>query len=155
MESQIMEFVKPEKKRFYKNNKEAIAYYSISSVNSEEAVSVEHQMKYIYDYSLKNNINVIAGFKDMEGGELEGRKGFWSAMDYIDKNKVDIFIVWNYDVLHKNLKETLIFVDMLKEKGIGYISINQMINTDTLQGKRFLKFCLLLKSTKKKLFVKE
>ena len=70
MESQIMEFVKPEKKRFYKNNKEAIAYYSISSVNSEEAVSVEHQMKYIYDYSLKNNINVIAGFKDMEGGRI-------------------------------------------------------------------------------------
>ena len=41
-------------------------------------------------------------------------------------------MVLKYDRAHRNLKETLIFVDEIDEKGVGYISVTQ--NIDTLHG---------------------
>ena len=65
--------------------------------------------------------------------------GFKEAMSFIQNNPVDIFMVWKYDRAHRNLKETLIFVDKLKDIGTDYISVHQNIDTRSPQGRLFFQ----------------
>ena len=47
----------------------------------------------------------------------------------------DILIVWRLDRLGRNLKDLVRIVDDLKERGIGFVSLTEKIETDTPAGK--------------------
>lgn len=119
--------------------KKAIAYYRVSSLSQKENTSLENQKQQIRDYALRNNIKIISEFRDVASGGTINRDGFKEAMNFIQNNPVDIFMVWKYDRAHRNLKETLIFVDELKDIGADYISVHQNIDTATPQGKMFFQ----------------
>lgn len=121
------------------NSKKAITYYRVSSVSQRENTSLESQRENIRDYARRNNIEIISEFKDVASGGNINRDGFKLAMEFIRNNPTDIFMVWKYDRAHRNLKETLIFVDELKKINIDYISVNQNIDTATPQGKFFFQ----------------
>jgi len=121
------------------NRKNAIAYYRVSSLSQKENTSLENQKNHLQDYAFRNSIEIIAEFKDVASGGNINRDGFKQAMEFIQNNPVDIFMVWKYDRSHRNLKETLIFVDDLKDRGIDYISVHQNIDTRTPQGKLFFQ----------------
>ncbi len=119
--------------------KRAIAYYRVSSTSQKENTSLENQKQQIRDYAFRNKIEIVAEFRDVASGGTVNRDGFKEAMNFIQNNPVDIFMVWKYDRAHRNLKETLIFVDELNKIGADYISVHQNIDTTTPQGRLFFQ----------------
>lgn len=48
---------------------------------------------------------------------------------------VDVLVVWRLDRLGRSLKHLISYVSNLEEKGIGFHSITELINTETTSGK--------------------
>ncbi|MCX8492031.1 MAG: recombinase family protein [Cyclobacteriaceae bacterium] len=49
--------------------------------------------------------------------------------------KGDVFVVWKIDRLARSLKDLINLVTGFKEKGVGFISLNDKIDTTTAQGR--------------------
>lgn len=122
-------------------NLKAIAYYRVSSESQRDNTSLENQKNAIAGYALANNVDIVAEFRDVASGGTTNRKGFQMAMEFINTHarEVQVFIVFKYDRAHRNLKETLIFVDELDKKGIAYVSVSQKIDTTTPAGRLFFQ----------------
>ena len=119
----------------------AITYYRVSSDSQRDNTSLENQKKQVQRYADVKDICIVAEFKDVASGGNVDRDGLQNALKYIQEydKDIDVFMVYKYDRAHRNLKETLIFVDELKELDIAYISVSQDIDTTTPQGRLFFQ----------------
>ena len=119
----------------------AIADYRVSSDSQRDNTSLENQKKQVQRYADAKDIKIVAQFQDVASGGSTDRKGLQNALKYIQEydRDIDVFMVYKYDRAHRNLKETLIFVDELKELNIHYVSVSQDIDTITPHGRLFFQ----------------
>lgn len=119
----------------------AIAYYRVSSESQRDNTSLENQKSQVRKYAQLRDIQIVKEFQDVASGGDTHRNGFLKAIEYLRTNEKDleVFMVFKYDRAHRNLKETLIFVDELNALKIEYISVSQDIDTTTPQGKLFFQ----------------
>lgn len=72
-------------------------------------------------------------FEDVASGAKDGRRGLAEAIEYARAG--DILIVWKLDRLGRSLKHLIETVNHLHEKGIGFASVQENIDTTTPGGK--------------------
>jgi DNA invertase Pin-like site-specific DNA recombinase len=63
----------------------------------------------------------------------EERKGFTEALEYLRSG--DVLVVWKLDRLGRTLKQLIELVGLLNQKGIGFKSLKETIDTTTSTGK--------------------
>ena len=72
-------------------------------------------------------------FDDVISGSKFKREGLNEMFKVLRKG--DVLVVWRLDRLGRNLKELITIVADLEEKGIGFYSMTENINTTTPSGK--------------------
>ncbi len=72
-------------------------------------------------------------FSDTASGSLDSRKGLSDALEFCRAG--DSLIVWKLDRLGRSLKHLIETVNQLQAKGIGFISLQESVDTTTSGGK--------------------
>ena len=72
-------------------------------------------------------------FTDTASGAKAERKGLDEALDYVRKG--DILVVWRLDRLGRSLPHLITTMTALEERGIGFKSLTENIDTTTSGGK--------------------
>jgi DNA invertase Pin-like site-specific DNA recombinase len=72
-------------------------------------------------------------FTDTASGAKAERKGLEEALHYVRKG--DTFVVWRLDRLGRSLPHLIVTMTNLEERGIGFKSLTENINTTTSGGK--------------------
>ena len=77
--------------------------------------------------------NVDRIFVEKASGAQRERPELLAALEYIRKG--DTLVVWKMDRLARSLKQLIETVEMLDDKGIGFRSLTEAIDTTTAGGK--------------------
>ena len=72
-------------------------------------------------------------FRDKASGAKTERPGFREALEFLREG--DILVVWRLDRLGRSLKHLLETVSELEERGIGFRSLQENIDTTTSGGR--------------------
>ena len=72
-------------------------------------------------------------FRDKASGVKTERPGLQEALDFLREG--DILVVWRLDRLGRSLKHLLETVSMLEDRGIGFRSLQESIDTTTSGGR--------------------
>jgi DNA invertase Pin-like site-specific DNA recombinase len=72
-------------------------------------------------------------FQDVASGAKDDRSGLVEAIEYARAG--DTLVVWKLDRLGRSLKHLIETVNQLHEKGIGFSSVQESIDTTTSGGK--------------------
>jgi len=81
-------------------------------------------------------------FSDTISGTKSERPGLTQALEFCREG--DTFVVWKLDRLGRSLKHLIETVENLKNRGIGFKSIQEAIDTSTSTGKLYFHvFCAL------------
>lgn len=81
-------------------------------------------------------------FEDVISGAREQRPGLGEALEYMREG--DTLVVWRLDRLGRNVKHLIEVVESLQQRGIGFKSLQEAIDTTTSGGKLvFHIFCCL------------
>jgi DNA invertase Pin-like site-specific DNA recombinase len=72
-------------------------------------------------------------FRDKASGAKTERPGLQEALDFLREG--DMLVVWRLDRLGRSLKHLLETVSMLEERGIGFRSLQEAIDTTTSGGR--------------------
>jgi DNA invertase Pin-like site-specific DNA recombinase len=95
-------------------------------------VSTTDQHLHLQQDALKS-AGCLKIFTDTISGATTERKGLDEALDYVRSG--DTLVVWRLDRLGRSLKHLIETVTMLQEKGIGFKSLTEQIDTGTSGGK--------------------
>jgi DNA invertase Pin-like site-specific DNA recombinase len=72
-------------------------------------------------------------FEDHISGSKSSRPGFDEALTYLRKG--DVLVVWRLDRLGRSLKHLIEIVTLLEERGVGFQSLQESIDTTTNGGR--------------------
>src|ERR1700709_204273 len=72
-------------------------------------------------------------FTDTMSGSRSDRPGLEQALDYLREG--DVLVVWRLDRLGRSLKYRIELITALNERGIGFRSLTEQIDTTTSGGK--------------------
>jgi len=72
-------------------------------------------------------------FRDVASGAVDSRKGLAEAIEVAPQG--DTLVVWKLDRLGRSLKHLIETVNLLKERGVGLLSLQEKIDTATSGGK--------------------
>jgi DNA invertase Pin-like site-specific DNA recombinase len=72
-------------------------------------------------------------YTDTASGAKTDRKGLQDALDHLRAG--DVLVVWRLDRLGRTLKQLIELINELRDKGIGFKSITESIDTTTTGGK--------------------
>jgi len=72
-------------------------------------------------------------FTDTMSGSRSDRPGLEQALDYLREG--DVLVVWRLDRLGRSLKYLIEVITRLNERGIGFKSLTEQIDTTTSGGK--------------------
>ena len=75
-------------------------------------------------------------FEDIISGSKSEREGLDKLLKYIRPG--DTIVVWKLDRLGRSLKHLIELIQMFNDRGIGFKSIQENIDTTTASGKLFL-----------------
>jgi DNA invertase Pin-like site-specific DNA recombinase len=83
-------------------------------------------------------------FTDKVSGSRAERPGLDQALAFVRDHKGDTLVVWKLDRLGRSLKHLIETVGSLKERGIGFRSLQESIDTTTSTGKLVVHVFALL-----------
>lgn len=72
-------------------------------------------------------------FTDTASGARSDRSGLQQALDYVREG--DVLVIWRLDRLGRSLKYLIEIMTILNERGIGFKSLTEQIDTTTSGGK--------------------
>lgn len=72
-------------------------------------------------------------FTDTASGSIDTRKGLSDALEF--SRKGDLLMVWKLDRLGRSLKHLMETITFLQIKGVGFVSLQESIDTTTPGGK--------------------
>jgi DNA invertase Pin-like site-specific DNA recombinase len=108
-----------------KNPKTLIGYARVSTDDQKAQLQVD---------ALKDAGCVLV-FTDTASGSLASRPQLDKMIEHLRPG--DVVVVWRLDRLGRSLKNLIALVEDLAEKGVGFRSLSESIDTTTANGKLF------------------
>jgi DNA invertase Pin-like site-specific DNA recombinase len=90
-------------------------------------------------------------FEDTMSGTKAGRPGLAKALEALREG--DTLIVWKLDRLGRSVKDLLNFAGNLNDRGIGFVSLTDSIDTTTASGRFFFNVMASLAQMERELMV--
>ena len=117
------------------------AYCRVSKDTEEQLESYEVQLNYYNDLIAKNHswikVDIYAD-EGITGTSTKNRKHFKRLIEDCMNGDIDLVITKSISRFARNTKDTLNYVQMLKEKGIAVLFETENINTMTMDGELML-----------------
>ncbi len=103
-----------------------VGYMRVSSENDRQVLDLQ------YDALIQEGVDPRHIFKDKASGAKDNREGLKEALNYLTTG--DCLIVWKLDRLGRSLSNLIRIVEGFKEKGIGFKSLTEQMDTTTPHG---------------------
>jgi DNA invertase Pin-like site-specific DNA recombinase len=103
-----------------------IGYMRVSTDNDRQSADLQR------DALLSAGVDARHLFQDRASGARDDRPGLAKALEYIQPG--DILVVWKLDRLGRSLPHLLDIVSSIKDKGVGFRSLTENMDTTTPAG---------------------
>ena len=90
----------------------------------------------------KGQTGRVVWYKDSASGKDTNRPGFQAMMRDVSRGKVARVVVAALDRLGRNTRDFLAFIDDLKAKGVGFLSLREGLDPFTPMGE-FVLTCMM------------
>jgi len=107
-----------------------VGYMRVSSDSDRQSTALQR------DALLAAGVDERHLFEDKASGVRDDRPGLAKALDFMVTG--DCLVVWKLDRLGRSLSHLLTIVTGLREKGIGFRSLTEQMDTTTPQGELLL-----------------
>lgn len=107
-----------------------VGYMRVSSDSDRQSTALQR------DALLAAGVDERHLFEDKASGVRDDRPGLTNALDFMVTG--DCLVVWKLDRLGRSLSHLLTIVTGLREKGIGFRSLTEQMDTTTPQGELLL-----------------
>ncbi len=101
---------------------------------STKEQDVDKQVQELIDYCKRNSYDYGLYIDKGVSGAKESRPEFNRLMDDVRLKKIDLVIVYKIDRLARSMQHFLKIMQELKNKGIGFVSTTQPIDTTSSAG---------------------
>jgi DNA invertase Pin-like site-specific DNA recombinase len=117
----------------------AIALYMrVSTIDKQDHASQEAALT-AWE---KGQTGPVVWYKDKASGKDTNRAGFQAMMRDVSRGKVTRIVVAALDRLGRNTRDFLAFIDDLKAKGVGFLSLREGLDPFTPMGE-FVLTCMM------------
>ncbi|CDC18124.1 recombinase [Clostridium sp. CAG:306] len=119
--------------------KKAVLYARVSSNRQEkEGFSIPAQIKFLREYALRNNIEIVEEFVEAETAKKAGRAEFNRMVDYLQQHEDErIILVEKVDRLYRNLPDYGT-IDNIKGLEIHFVKENEILSENSRSGIKFM-----------------
>lgn len=113
------------------------AYIRYSSVMQDDGFSVEYQIAEINDYCSRNGwiLEKIHVDQALTAKQVAGRESFFSLLNCIMNEEVDIVIVYKMNRMFRNAEESHVYRKKFRQHGVKIISVTEPIDEQTSAGR--------------------
>ena len=133
------------------SGKTTVALYARVSTSDQ---NIETQLEALRDYCSRMNYEVAGEFVDRGfSGKDDKRPEFEQMLASLRERKFKAVVVYKLDRIGRSLKHLLNLFEEFKNRDIGFISLTQNINTQTAEGRMFLKMLMVLAEYERELIV--
>ena len=113
--------------------KKVVIYARVSTLDQ----TVDNQLIELRDHCSKMGLEMIDAYRvDTHGGSLRG----------ICKQAGDTVVCWDISRIGRSMKELIMFLSDMKDRGIGICSVRQGFDTSTSMGEIMFQFVGILSS---------
>ena len=117
----------------------AIALYMrVSTIDKQDLASQEAALR-AWE---KGQTEPVEWYRDKASGKDTNRAGFQAMMRDVNRGKVGRIVVAALDRLGRNTRDFLAFIDDLKAKGVGFMSLREGLDPFTPMGE-FVLTCMM------------
>ncbi len=119
--------------------KKAVLYARVSSTRQEkEGFSIPAQIKFLREYALKNDIEIVGEFVEAETAKKAGRAEFNRMVDYLQQHEDErIILVEKVDRLYRNLPDYGT-IDNIKGLEIHFVKENEILSENSRSSIKFM-----------------
>lgn len=119
--------------------KKAVLYARVSSTRQEkEGFSIPAQIKFLREYALKNDIEIVGEFVEAETAKKAGRVEFNRMVDYLQQQEDErIILVEKVDRLYRNLPDYGT-IDNIKGLEIHFVKENEILSENSRSSIKFM-----------------
>jgi DNA invertase Pin-like site-specific DNA recombinase len=128
-----------------------IGLYARVSTNEQ---NIETQLVALKDYCQRNDYQITEEYLDNGiSGSTDNRPAFNKLIEDVRARKINCVVVYKLDRIGRSLQHLLNLFEEFKNKGVEFVSITQNINTNTPEGKMFLRMLMVLAEYERELIV--
>ena len=121
---------------------------------SKEEQNIDTQLVALRDYCQRTNYKIVEEYLDNGiSGAKDSRPAFNKLMENIRAGKINCVMVYKLDRIGRSLQHLLNLFEEFKNRGVEFISLTQNINTNTPEGKMFLRMLMVLAEYERELIV--
>lgn len=121
---------------------------------SKEEQNIETQLVALRDYCQRNNYGIAGEYLDNGiSGAKDSRPAFDKLLADMRAGKINCVLVYKLDRIGRSLQHLLNLFEEFKNRGVEFISLTQNINTNTPEGKMFLRMLMVLAEYERELIV--
>lgn len=119
--------------------KKAVLYARVSSNRQEkEGFSIPAQIKFLREYALNNDMDIVEEFVEAETAKETGRKRFNAMVDYLQNIEGEkIILVEKVDRLYRNLLDYAT-IDSIKGLAVHFVKENEILSEDSRSSIKFV-----------------
>lgn len=119
--------------------KKAVLYARVSSNRQEkEGFSIPAQIKFLREYALENDIEIVKEFVEAETAKKTGRTEFNNMVTYLHEHENHrIILVEKVDRLYRNLPDYGT-IDNIKGLEIHFVKENEILSENSRSGIKFM-----------------
>ena len=110
---------------------------------STEEQSNDTQRASCMNYCKQNGHDVVMVYEDKISGTTDSRPQFNMLLNDMRIRKFEGIVVYRLDRIGRSLKHLFQLFEEFENRGIKFISVTQSINTDTIDGKLFLRMMMV------------
>jgi site-specific DNA recombinase len=111
---------------------------STKEQSSEDHYSLDNQEQRCRDYLSMKRWRLHQMRKDVASGKNSERAGFQDLLAAIRNGKVDVVLVYRLDRLSRNVRDIYDFLDLIRERNVGFVSVTEGFDTTTAMGRAML-----------------
>lgn len=118
----------------------AIGYIRVSTRRQQdEGLSLKSQLDLIKKYCEFNKLDFIGYRSDAISGKfIKNRPGALEVMDMLEHGQAKNVVVLRLERLFRNTRETLRYIDLFEQWGVGFHSITERLDTKSAIGRCFV-----------------
>jgi site-specific DNA recombinase len=121
-----------------------LGYTRISTTEQIDNSSLKVQRDSIRSYCKSRGWNLVEIYEDVSSGGNVNRPGFQELERNLDENGFDFVVVRSICRLSRSIIDGSSFVEKLFSKGKYLVSVNESIDTSTVQGKMIYNLLLVV-----------
>jgi site-specific DNA recombinase len=105
--------------------------------------SLENQLPIIHDYCNRMGYEIVKNYEDVCSGMKDTRPQLDEMLQDMRERKFEGIVVYKLDRIGRSMQHLLQLFQEFKNNNIKFISVTQNINTDTSDGKAFLRMMMV------------